>query len=277
MDTSLDMKNLETVVNTVSTFAVNYSFQILGAIIILILGWVSSNWIQRAILKFCKRVHLDITLSKFFAGLGKTIVLVFVIIIALGKFGITVAPFIAALGAVAFGGTLALQGPLSNYAAGITIILTRPFVVGDTIRIKGVQGVVDEIKLAYTRLSNEDGEIITIPNKQIVGEIISNTHVNLVVEQAIQIDYKIDPDIVIGVIKSILLDHPDVAQKPSPMVGIEKFGESGRIIGIRYWLPTRRYFELLYQINGEIDRQLVDKEINIAGAKLDVHINSGSA
>ncbi len=277
MDTELNPKDMEAIISAASTFIVNYGFQIIGAIIILILGWIVANWVSRATLNLCQRGNMDITLSKFFAGLAKMLVLVIVFIIALGKFGITIAPFIAALGAVAFGSTLALQGPISNYGAGITIILTRPFVVGDTIKIQGVQGVVEEIKLAYTLLSNEDGERITIPNKSIVGEIISNTKDNLVVEHSLQINYQIDPVPVIDAIREILQQHPDVAKNPSPIVGIEKFGESGRIIGIRYWLPTRRYFELLYQVNGQIDGKLNELKIPVAGAKLDVHINSDRA
>ncbi len=277
MDTELNPKDMEAIISAASTFIVNYGFQIIGAIIILILGWIVANWVSRATLNLCQRGNMDITLSKFFAGLAKMLVLVIVFIIALGKFGITIAPFIAALGAVAFGSTLALQGPISNYGAGITIVLTRPFVVGDTIKIQGVQGVVEEIKLAYTLLSNEDGERITIPNKSIVGEIISNTKDNLVVEHSLQINYQIDPVPVIDAIREILQQHPDVAKNPSPIVGIEKFGESGRIIGIRYWLPTRRYFELLYQVNGQIDGKLNELKIPVAGAKLDVHINSDRA
>jgi small conductance mechanosensitive channel len=107
-------------------FVVNYGFQIIGAFLILVIGWLAANWLARLTMGLCERARLDITLSRFFSSLAKATVLVFVIIIALGKFGITITPLIAALGAVAFGSILALQGPLSNYGAGLTIILTRP-------------------------------------------------------------------------------------------------------------------------------------------------------
>lgn len=104
-------------------------------------------------------------------------VLAFVMIVVLGKFGITMTPFIAAIGAIAFGSSLALAGLMSNYGAGLSIIITRPFVVGDTIQIQGVSGVVEEVGLAATRLETEDGEQITIPNKHIVGDILINSTV----------------------------------------------------------------------------------------------------
>jgi len=129
-----DFKAIENIISTSSEFFVVYGFQVVGAVIILLVGWYISNYIAHLIMKLCDRFNLDITLSRFFGSAGKTIVLLFVILIALGKFGITITPFIAALGAVAFGGTLALQGPISNYGAGLTIIFARPFVVGDTIQ-----------------------------------------------------------------------------------------------------------------------------------------------
>lgn len=267
-----EIKNLSNIVNVASELAVTYGFQFVGAIIILLIGWQVAKWIAKITFGLCERVHLDITLSRFFSNLAKTLILVFVVIIALGKFGITIAPFIAALGAIAFGGTLALQGPLSNYGAGLTIILTRPFVVGDTIRIQGAIGIVEDIKLAYTQLSNEDGELITIPNKQIVGEIISNSFANLLVDSKIRIKYEDNPEATVATIKNILSNHPDVATTPAPLVGIENFGDSGYELGLRYWLPTRRYYELLYAINGEICQQLNQQGISIAMPRLDVRI-----
>ena len=267
-----EIETISNAVNVASEIVVTYGFQFLGAVLILIIGWQIAKWIAKLTLGLCERAHLDVTLARFFSSLAKTLVLVFVVIIALGKFGITIAPFIAALGAVAFGGTLALQGPLSNYGAGFTIILTRPFVVGDTIRIQGVTGIVEEIKLAYTQLSNEDGELITIPNKQIVGEIISNSFTNLLVESRIRIKYEDNPETTVATIRNILLNHPDVATEPAPLVGIENFGDSGYELGLRYWLPTRRYYELLYAINGEICRQLNKQGIKIAMPHLDVHV-----
>ena len=214
METDIDLETVEKIVELASGFAVNYGFQMLGAVIVLILGWFVAKWASGLVLKLCQRANLDVTLGKFFADISKILVLVFVVIIALGKFGITIAPFIAALGAVAFGGTLALQGPLSNYGAGLTIILTRPFILGDTIKIQGVIGIVEEVKLAYTQLVSEDGEIITIPNKLIVGEILHNSNANLVIEANINIAYDSDTKKAIQIIKDVLADNSNVVNEP---------------------------------------------------------------
>lgn len=247
-----EIQSLQKAADTASEIIVNYGFQFVAALIILLIGWQISKWLSSLVLKLCQRVNLDITLSRFFAGVAKAIILAFVIIIALGKFGITIAPFIAALGAVVFGSTLALQGPISNYGAGLTIILTRPFIVGDTIRINTVIGIVEEIKLAYTLLSNEDGEQITVPNNKIIGEVIYNSARNLIIEQTITIKYDADVDRAIQLIRDQLSNNSDVVSEPAAQIGIERFAEYGIEIGLRYWVPTNQYFEIKYAVNNAI-------------------------
>ena len=271
-----DFTGLSSVINTASQFIVNYGFQFIGALIILAIGWQIARWTGNVTRNLCKRAELDVTLAAFFANVAKTLVLVFVVIIALGKFGITIAPFIAALSAVALGGMLALQGPLSNYGSGLVIILTRPFVVGDTITIQGVTGVVEDIKLAYTLLSNEDGQTITIPNKQIVGEVIFNSYENLLVETVIRISYGDDPEHAIDIIRKVLAANPDVSSLPSPLIGIARFAESAIEIELRYWVPTRRYYEIQYAVNKEIFRRIRERGILMPYPQLHVHMQDNN-
>ncbi|MCZ6803492.1 MAG: mechanosensitive ion channel family protein [Proteobacteria bacterium] len=231
-----------------------------------------SRWVARIVLNVCERAKLDITLAKFFAGIAKTLIIIFVAIVALGKFGITITPLIAALGAIAFGSTLALQGPLSNYGSGLTIILTRPFVVGDTIKIQGVIGIVDEIKLAYTWLVTEDGERITIPNNRIIGEILHNTNANLIVETSVGISYESDIEVVVATILKILKGSSAVVKTPEPQVGIERFGESAIIIGVRYWVPTKQYYQVMYRVNQAIYSALKEANIVIPFPRQDIRL-----
>lgn len=267
-----EVETLQNIINTASGFLVNYGFQLFGAFIILIVGWLMSRWTGKAVFKLCQKTRLDITLSKFFASLSRMVVFAFVIIIALGKFGISIAPFIAALGAVAFGGTLALQGPLSNYGSGLTIILTRPFVVGDTIKVLGVTGVVQEIKLAYTYLKTEDGELITIPNKHIVGEVIHNSFEYLVVEARIGISYGSNPDTAVDIIRDVLTNNGSVAEKPPPQAGIIKFSDSALEISYRYWVPAEKYYQIQFMVNSEIFKRFRRENIIIPYPQRDVRI-----
>ncbi|MBE9545463.1 MAG: mechanosensitive ion channel family protein, partial [Proteobacteria bacterium] len=168
----------------------------------------------------------------------------------------------------------AIQGPLSNYGAGLTIILTRPFVVGNTITVAGVSGVVEEVKLACTILTNEDGVKITIPNKHIVGEVLHNSRENKIVESVIGISYDSDPEKAVEQVRQILEKFEEVQQTPRPQVGIQEFADSSINIGYRYWVPTAKYFQVSYEVNSAVYKALQEAGINIPFPQRDVHIIS---
>ncbi|MCP3873864.1 MAG: mechanosensitive ion channel [Desulfobacteraceae bacterium] len=265
---------VQKLVETLIEFCVSYGFQVVGAIVILILGAAVGNWVARLILRMMQKKSIDITLSKFLSNIVKILIIVFAVIIALGKFGITIAPFIAALGAAAFGASFALQGPLSNYSAGLLIIMTRPFTVGNTISVAGVSGVVEEIKLACTILTDEEGEVITIPNKKIIGEILHNSQENKIVQGVIGISYDSNPDNAISIIQDILSKNIDVNTENDPIVGIKSFGDSSIDIGFRYWVPTVKYFNTSYAVNLAVFNALNENNIDIPFPQRDVRILS---
>ena len=255
-------------------FGVKYGFQVIYAIIILIIGLIVARWLGNMVVRVCETRKLDITLSRFLGSFVRLSVLAFVMIVVLGKFGITMTPFIAAIGAVAFGSSLALAGSLSNYGAGLTIIITRPFVVGNTIMVQGVSGVVEEVGLASTHLTTEDGEEITIPNKHIVGEILINSFENKVVEMSIGISYDDDAQKAIDTIQKALQKIPEIVAEPPPQIGIEEFADSSVNIGMRYWVPTKQYFQTLYQANLAVYDALNAAEITIPFPQRDIHMQS---
>jgi small conductance mechanosensitive channel len=271
-----EIKTVQKLVNMIIDFFVNYSFQVIGAILVLIIGVLVARSVASFLLKLFERKDLDVTLSKFTAAAVKGIIIGFAIIIALGKFGITIAPFIAALAAMAFGASFAIQAPLANYGAGLVIILTRPFVVGNTITVTGVSGVVEEVTLGATTLTDEDGVKITIPNKHIVGEIIHNSEEKRIVEEIVGISYDSDPEKAIQIIKEVLDEFQEISKEPLPRVGIQKFGDSSIDIGLRYWIPSQKYFQTLYQVNLAVYKQLKAKDIEIPFPQRDVHIVSRS-
>lgn len=265
---------IQQLLNTLIEFCVNYSFQVLGAIIVLVLGTVIARWVGGLALKLCEKKKLDITLSKFLSSIVKITILGFAIVIALGKFGITIAPFVAALSAVVFGATYAIQGPLSNYGAGLSIILGRPFVVGDTISVVGVSGVVEEVKLASTILLTEEGVRITVPNKHVVGETLYNSKTNKIAEGLIGVSYGGDPEEAIGIIRQTLQHFPDVAKNPPSQVGIQSFGDSSVNIAFRCWVPTAKYFQISFAINLAVYKALKQARIEIPFPQREVRILS---
>lgn len=257
------LESLQTIANRAIAFLVDYSFQVVGAVIILIGGFLLGNWLATAVAKLCEKRGLDVTLSHFLSSLAKIVVIAFAVIIALSKFGITIAPFIAAIGAAAFGATYALQGPLSNYGAGLAIILGRTFIVGDTIAVAGIFGVVETVTLAHTTLLTEDGVRITVPNKHIVGEILHNSGEYRIVESAVGISYDADPTRAIGIIAQAISGFAYLKSDPAPQIGIDNFGESSVTIGYRYWTPTQRYIETMHSVNLSVFQAFSQAGINI--------------
>ena len=265
---------IQTIINRMVEFLVDYSFEVLGAVLVLVIGAFVSRWAGKMLQRFFHRRHFDPTLSGFAVAAVRGGIMGFALIVALGKFGITIAPIIAAFSALVFGGTFALQGPLSNFAAGLTLLLTRPFTVGNTISVAGVSGVVDEIKLGATVLSSLDGERITIPNKHIIGEILKNSAEHHVVDTTIGISYEDDPERAIALIRGILDADSEIAKTPPPIVGIKEFGESSINLGVRYWVPTRQFFPVSYATNLAIWKGLRAAGITIPFPQRDVRIVS---
>jgi len=164
---------------------------------------------------------------------------------------------------MSLGAGLALQGLLSNFGAGISIIATRPFVVGNTIQIQGYTGVVKIIKLAYTVLETEDKELITIPNKHIVGEVLINSFDYTIVEMSVGIEYTADPKNAINVIYTVLEQFDEISKDSKAQVGIKEFADASINIELRYWAPTQQYNEVQYKVNLAIFETLKENNINI--------------
>lgn len=272
MDMEQELATLQTLIDKIIEFSVDYSFQVVGALIILAVGILLGKWLARVTERICLKKNLDVTLSHFVAAFVKLLIILFAVIIALGKFGITITPFIAAIGAVAFGATYAIQGPLSNYGAGLVIIFGRSFLVDDTIDVAGVFGVVREIKLGQTILEDEDGVMITIPNKHIVGEILQNSKGCRVVEGLVGISYADDPEAAIGALRETLGGFSEVTSNPAPQIGIQGFGDSSIDIGYRYWVPTHKYFQTLHAVNLAVFRSIRSAGITIPFPQREVRL-----
>jgi small conductance mechanosensitive channel len=258
--------------NIIVEFITNYSFQIIGAIIIFAIGVIASKYIYKYVLKLLLKTTLDEIISGFIANFIRFLVVAMMAILALGKLGISIAPFIAALGAFSLTAGLALQGSVSNFAAGIVLIVTKPFKIGDTIRIHDIYGEVQDIKLAYSILINEDKEQITIPNKYMIGDVLVNSYLHRIVEGSIGISYDCDVEQGIKLIKKVLSEFEDFSGENEAIVGIENFGESSIDIAYRYWVPSNSFFKVQYEVNLSILNALKQANIEIPYPQREIHM-----
>ena len=267
-----ELEQASAMYDMVINFFTNYSFQLVGALLILLLGYAVAGKVAKIILRVCEKQQLDITLSRFLASTTKVVVMIMVSVMALSKIGVSITPFIAAIGAISLGAGLALQGLLSNYAAGFNIIIIRPFVVGDTIEVQGVTGIVNEVQLAYTVIENEDGAKITIPNKHIVGEVVLNSRKDSLLKLSVGISYQDNPLAVVNLVESTLRKLDIFTDEVRMQVGIDEFANSAINIGIRLWIPTTNLYSAKYAAYKAIYLAFEAAQITIPYPQQDIHI-----
>lgn len=258
--------------NVMIEFFANYSLQIFGALIIILIGVIASRYVQKLVLNVLMKNNIDETLSGFIAGFVRFIVIAMMSILALGKLGISIAPFIAALGALSLTAGLALQGSVSNFAAGIVLVITKPFKLGDTITVNDVYGEVQDIKLSYTVLVNEDGEQITIPNKYMIGDVLVNSFSYRIVEGSVGVAYDSDMNLAISTVKDVIKNQEDISEDNEPIIGIEKFNDSSVDVGYRYWVPTKSFFKTQYEVNLKILESLNKAKVTIPFPQREIRV-----
>ena len=267
-----ELQQIDAMKDKLMLYFVENGVRIAIAIGIIVIGFWLAKAISGMILRVCDKRKIDVTLARFFAGFSRLVIIAFAGMMALSKAGIEITPFIALLGASAFGLSLAVQGPISNYGAGIVLIITRPFKVGDTLSVSGENGIVQNISLGTTRLENEDNEIITIPNRKVLGEIFTNSQEYKVVEAVVGIEYSADPERAIASITASIQGVVEIAPGRIPDVGIDEFADSAINIGYRVWVPTKVYHKTRYKINLAIYHALKEAQINIPFPQRDVHL-----
>ena len=270
-----EIKQLEKVYDILTEYLVTYSFQLVAALFILLIGLWAAKKLSKVVFNVLAKNNVDVTLNNFISNVVKVLLIITFVIVALGKIGISVTPFVAAIGAASLGAGLALQGMLSNYGAGLAIIATRPFVVGDTIFVNGVFGQVSAIELGVTILTNEDRVEITIPNKHIMGEIIHNSFAYSLVEGAIGIAYHEDPEHAIAIIKQSLKALPSLSSTQESQIGINEFADSSIVIGYRYWVATEKLITTKMEANLAVFNALKHAKITIPFPQREITIKQG--
>lgn len=255
--------SLGKIVDWIIEACVKYSFQVLAGLFLLLIGWFVGNFLARITRDLLKKKNIDVTVTKFIAGAVKLLVMIFAVIAALSKFGVEIAPIIAGLSVVGFGTSFALQGPLSNYAAGITLVFTKPFKVGDIIEVAEVHGEVEDMTLSRTLLTTIDGDKINIPNKHIIGEIIHNFTALKRVDITVGVSYSTDMDLALKVIKDVVDDDSRVVTSRGAKIGITEFADSSVNIFVRLWCKQQDYYDVKFAINKRIFEVLRDNKIEI--------------
>lgn len=244
-----------------SDWAVSYAPMLVGAVITLVLGVWIAKLARRWSRSLLVRAHLDDTLARFLSSLGYFALLTLVAIAALGKLGVETTSFIAVIGAAGLAVGLALQGSLGNLAAGVMIMVFRPFRVGDGIVAGGHEGVVDEIQVFATVIHTADNKRVIVPNSAIVGGSITNLTANdtrrieLVLTLAGSNDVARTKQILAAAARS----HPKVQSDPAPAVGIASIDGGALKLVLHAWCATSDVAGVTSDLNESL-KAAIDRE-----------------
>ncbi len=253
-------------------YALNFS----SAVAILIVGWLAAGWVRRGIAGTLDRVpRMDATLKPIIANMGRYGVLILVVIAVLARFGVQTASVITILGAGALAIGLALQGTLSNIAAGFMLLLLRPFRVGEYIDAEGIAGTVSEVGLFTTQLKTFDGVFVSAPNSKLWNSTIRNYSrlPSRRVDLAVGVGYADDIEKGMSVLLDLLKGDSRVLAEPAPEVMVTALGESAVNLNMRCWVGRGDYWAVLYDITQGAKAALETAGLTIPFPQRDVHLH----
>jgi small conductance mechanosensitive channel len=216
--------------------AIRYGFQVLGAFVILGVGFAVAWWVGNVVERPLTRMALELPMRRLMVRVVRVVVLLFALVIALDKFGFQIAPLVAGIGVAGLGIGIALQGVLGNVIAGLTIIFTKPFRVGEHVEVVGMKGDVHTIELFSTTLLHPDRSRIIIPNRKIVGEILHNFGNTRQIHLAVMVPHGSDLAAVLTMVREVVVANPRVLADPDPVVGVAQLELAGVRLGVNPWV-----------------------------------------
>jgi small conductance mechanosensitive channel len=269
--------NAETIqrgLDTVVPFITRYGMQVIGAIIILVLGKFAASLGSKLTRKALERSKVDAAVVGFASGLVGIAIMTFAVIAALAKFGIQTTSFIAVLGAAGLAVGLALQGSLSNFASGVLILIFRPIRVGDLVEAGGYLGTIADVGIFVTTMNTLDNKKIIIPNSVITGNVINNVNGNGTrrVDMVAGISYGDDMSKAKRILEEILASHPKVLKDPAPTVAVHGLGDSSVNLVVRPWVNAEDYWAVWFDVTQATKEEFDKQGVSIPFPQRDVHL-----
>jgi small conductance mechanosensitive channel len=267
----MDFNNI---IPNLQAFAALYGLKIIAALVIFVVG----RWVARALRNVAKKMmvkgDVDETLISFVGNLTYITLLAFVIIAALNQLGIQTTSFIAVIGAAGLAIGLALQGSLANFAAGVLMIIFRPFKAGDFIEGAGVAGVVEGVQIFATQLKTPDNKTIIVPNAKMMGDNITNYSAKDTrrVDMVIGVGYGDDLKKVREILEDILAKDDRILEDPAPTIGVLELGDNSVNFAVRPWVKTEDYWGAYFDVTETVKRRFDEEGISIPYPQRDVHL-----
>ena len=268
-------KEVFSLANQLMLLVTDYALDVIGALLLLVAGWIIAGWIQKHTGKVLQRVdRIDATLSSFVTNLVRYAILILVIIAVLAQFGVQTTSIIAVLGAAGLAVGLALQGTLSNIAAGVLLLFLRPFKVDEYIDAGGIAGTVRDVGLFTTEFQTYDGIFMMVPNSQLASAAIKNYSrlPTRRLDLQVGISYADNMHKAMKVLNEILENDDRILDDPPHQVMVKELGDSSVNINLRCWTNRQNYWSLLFDLTKQAKQQLDDHGISIPFPQRDVHL-----
>jgi small conductance mechanosensitive channel len=258
-------------------YFVEHGMQILTAIVLMGVGVLAAGWVGNIMKRWLRKKAFDEPVSSLITHIVKLSIIAFVGIMALGQMGVQITPLIAGLGVAGVGASLAMQGLLGNLVAGLTIIFTKPFLVGEYIELLGVYGQVTDIALFSTTLLHADNSHVFVPNRKIVGEILHNYGKIRQLDLSVGVAYSTDLTLARTVVGNVLQLNPHVLKEPAPVIGISSLGDSFITLAIKPWVSVDDFVVAQAEIYQSLLESFQENKIDIPGPRQAVRIISQSS
>lgn len=252
----------------------DYGLDVLGGIVMLIIGWTAAGWARRAVDRGLGRIErIEATLRSFLASGVRYLILVLTVLAVLSQFGVQTASLITVFGAASLAIGLALQGTLSNVAAGVMLLFFRPFKVGDYVEAGGKAGTVKAIDLFMTELATPDNVRILVPNGKIWGDSVVNYshHMTRRVDIIVGIDYGDDVEKAFATIRDAIAAEPRIHAEPEPFIAVAELADSSVNIVARVWCDATEYWPLKFALTKAFKEALDAAGITIPFPQRVVH------
>ncbi|TXX49792.1 small-conductance mechanosensitive channel MscS [Vibrio cholerae] len=260
---------------TNSDLLIQYGVNVISAILILFVGNIVVKAVAGSVAKVLRSKEMDKAVVEFIHGLVRYTLFIIVLIAALSRIGVQTASVVAVLGAAGLAVGLALQGSLSNFAAGVLIVAFRPFKAGDYVEIAGVAGSVDSILIFQTVLKTPDNKMVVVPNSAVIGGAITNysRHATRRVDMVIGVSYKSDLQKTKRVLRETLEKDPRILKDPDITIGVLTLADSSINFVVRPWCKTEDYWKVYYDSMQAIKEAMDANGIEIPFPQMDVHLN----
>ncbi|EAS63785.1 small-conductance mechanosensitive channel MscS [Photobacterium angustum] len=258
---------------------IQYAVNLVSALLILFIGNMIVKAVAGAVAKVLRKKEMDNAVVEFIHGLVRYLLFVIVLIAALSRIGVQTASVVAVIGAAGLAVGLALQGSLSNFAAGVLIVAFRPFKSGDFVEVAGVSGAVESIQIFSTELRTPDNKTVVVPNSSIIGNPITNYSRNATrrIDLTIGVSYSADLQKTKEVLKRVVTADERVLKDPEPTIGVVALADSSVNFVVRPWVNTPDYWAVYFDLNQAIKEELDKEGIEIPFPQMDVHLNKVDA